>query len=458
MTKKPRVSVYISSRNYSAFLDEAIASVFRQTMTDWELLLINNGSTDDTQKIFNKYKKDKRVRLFQADNLNLPAIANLAIKNSKGKYLIRLDADDIFDEHILFVLRHNLDIHPRIDLVFPDYYLIDEQGALLRLETRNQVSRNNSKKLLETSVNGACTMFRKSVLAKAGGYREDLGAQDGFDILTKLIKKDNCLHIKLPLFYYRRHGENMTNNVERIINARRTIKRDAVKRKIKGVAPIMSIIPCREDFDVEKNLWERKVGDLTLLDILIRASLASDHFEKIVVTSDTPRVKRILKKYDDQRLLYVARPKKLTSPSANIVETLKIVTEALDPENKGVSVLSYIQAPFTSTHNLEEALHTLLLNEADSAIAVQEITAPLFKKTDSELVPLNQDLAIRSDSDVIYSDARTSLAFRNRNLNEGTVTGKNAVYFTVPHTESFFINMKRDLDLADYISKALTNK
>ncbi|HIE74342.1 MAG TPA: glycosyltransferase family 2 protein, partial [Flavobacteriales bacterium] len=100
------ISVYIPCHNYGNFLESAIESVLRQTFDSWELLIIDDNSSDNSQEVMSLYQGDDRIRLFKLEGVGLPAVCNFAIKNSYGKYIIRLDADDIFDENALIVL-HN---------------------------------------------------------------------------------------------------------------------------------------------------------------------------------------------------------------------------------------------------------------------------------------------------------------------------------------------------------------
>lgn len=450
MNRKPLVTVYISSHNYDAYLTEAIESVLRQTFSDWELFLFNDGSTDETARIMSAYEKGSKITVFTTDDIGLPAVANLALKRARGKYIVRLDADDFFDENILLVLSNYLDRHPRVALVFPDYYVINDHGDLITQERRNSIAGN--KHLLDIPAHGACTMIRKSILKKIGGYREDLRAQDGFDIWSKIIKGYPCGNVNLPLFYYRRHTDNLTNHVERILSARRTIKKDAVSEEMKKNRPIIAVIPCREHYDIKPDLWNVSLGENTLLDMIIQANLASPIFDKVVIISDTPKVKEVMRKFKDKRLVFLSRPRALTAPGVSIRDTLSIVQKNYDPEGNGLMTLSYIQAPFTSTRTLEEAVYTLLLNEADSSMAVEEIVTPLFRRSPSGFVEISPSARIRSDFDIFYSDARTALALRSQNIQSEDFTGKKVVHFTVPDKETFFISSQQDILVAAHLN------
>jgi len=449
--KDIKITVYIVSHNYGRYLQEAIESVLRQTTGKWELLIIDDNSTDNTQEVAALYRNDRRIKILTTKGLGLPSVANLASRLARGEYIIRLDADDVFDENILLVLSNYLDRHPEAAFIFPDYYLVDQQGEVIHCESRQRMYQNNH--LLDIPANGACTMIRKTVLLEIGGYREDLGAQDGFDLWTKVLRKHKCANVNLPLFYYRRHGENLTDNHIRIFTARRAIKKDAVKAKLEENRPVIAVIPCRKNYDFVPNLWNKKLGKKTLLDIAVQTCLASSVFDKVVVTSDTDTVKKYLAKYRDPRLSFVKRSSESTLNSRSIVSTLEHITSVLGCAENGITVLSYIQAPFTTTEMLEEAVFTLLLNDTDSAFAVEEIKENVFKRTSFGLMPINFQGRVKSDFDFVFKEIMASLAARHSNFKTGSLTGSRVSYFTIPKDEIFFIQTKRDYEIAKILKR-----
>ena len=126
----PKVTVYIPSHNYGRYLDQSIQSVLRQTASNWELIVIDDGSTDDTAEVLQKYKADSRIRVVHQENKGLNVTNNIALRLARGEYMVRLDADDYFDENALLVLSHALDSKPDIGLVYPDYYMVDDAGTV----------------------------------------------------------------------------------------------------------------------------------------------------------------------------------------------------------------------------------------------------------------------------------------------------------------------------------------
>ena len=92
MPDKPKITVYVPSHNYGTYLEGAVESVLRQTVDNWELLIIDDGSTDDTAEVMALYAGDERIRCFTTGGVGLPAVCNLALREGRGEYLIRLDA------------------------------------------------------------------------------------------------------------------------------------------------------------------------------------------------------------------------------------------------------------------------------------------------------------------------------------------------------------------------------
>lgn len=442
----PKISVYVVSHNYGRYLAEAIESVLRQHYENWELLLIDDGSSDNTSSIMQIYESDPRVRVFITGGIGLPAVCNMATRESRGEYLIRLDGDDVFDENALVVLVGYLERDQRTALVFPDYYLMDEGGEVYAHERRQKLTEINH--LVDIAPNGACTLIRKAVLEEVGGYREDLGSQDGFDLWSKLRNRYNIENVNLPLFYYRRHVNNLTNGSNRILMARRQIKREAVAFNLDQFRPLIAVIPCRKNYDFLPDLWSVELNGKSLLRRKLEICSSSTLFDKIIVASDTDMVQETIKDFGDSRVEFFKRNTSDTLRSRSIVSSLLKVSEHFDPQSEGITVMSYIPSPFVTVSSLEEAIFTLLFNDADSSMGVEEIKEPVFSRASHGLKPLNSVSGIRSDFDFVYREANIAVATRNANLRSGSLIGARPANFIVAHEESFFIDSEKNLKIA----------
>jgi CMP-N-acetylneuraminic acid synthetase len=446
---KPSITVYIASHNYGKFLEHAIESVLKQTVDDWELLIINDNSEDNTDEIMKLYATDPRIRLFKTTGIGLPAVCNLALKEARGNFIIRLDGDDFFDENILLILSNYLNRHLNCAMVFSDYYLIDEYNRVFAQERRESLNGQNF--LLDNPANGACSLIRKTVLEEIGGYREDLRAQDGYDIWNKIIKKYKVANINLPLFYYRRHDKNLTNNEDHIFRARQQIKLDAVMDIINRFSPVIALIPCRKRYDFLPNLWSCKIKNTSLLERCIEKCTNSELFDYIVVAADTEKVKAVMTAFDDPRLVFFKRRTEDTVRSASLIPTLEGIINKYDQNQNGISVISYLQAPFVKTNTLEEAIGTLILNDVTSSMGVEELKGSLFKRYAHGLQPINPFSNLSTDFNCIYREANTSLALLNKNIRTGSLLGPQIVHFAVNKNEYFFINSQQKLKIAEIL-------
>ena len=451
----PKVTVYVACHNYAQFLVQSVDSVLQQTMKDWELLIINDGSADHTQQVMENYSSDPRIRLFHTEGLGLPGVCNLALDEADGEYLIRLDGDDVFDENILLVLANYLDLHQETALVYPDYYLIDSEGFVFAQERREPMLYSNH--MLDAPPNGACTLVRKNVLQELGGYREDLGAQDGFDLWTRVSKQYPCGNVNIPLFYYRKHGGNLTDNTHRILTARRRIKQDATSADLSQYRPVTAVIPCRQFYDFRPDLWDAMVGDKSLLERSIESCLKVKVLDHIVITSDTEKTVETVNRYNDPRLKHVFRSTDYTIRSKPVAYSLESVRQELQLDVKGITLLVVATAPFLSPESIDEAINTLVLNDCDSVAAVEIVAQPLYKRGPHGLEPINPPRGLISDFDTIYADTRTCIATKNSCLRDGSITGVRVVHFEITDAEKFVVRNLNDLSIAQVLADQSTS-
>lgn len=449
--KEPLVTVYIPSRNYAHFLSEAVESVLRQTFEDWELLIIDDNSTDDTAQIMQRYRGPEKIRLMNASGIGLPAVCNLALSSARGKYIIRLDGDDIFDENILLVLSHFLESHPDHAMVFPDYFLMDEYGEVFSYERHLRLKEKNH--MLDAPANGACSLVRVEALRELGGYREDLGAQDGYDLWNKLKKTHRIANINLPLFYYRRHGKNLTNRANHILFAKREIDREHAALRMHEFRPISAIIPARTHYDFVTDAWNLSINNKTLLARAIERCLASKVFDQVIVACDNDLARETTERYDDPRLHFTLRNPRDTLRSVPLARSLESIVHEFNVRFEGISVVTYVLAPFVTTRTVEDAVYTMVLNDADCSFGVEEIKDPLYVRTANGLSPLNPPRGISTDFDAVYRDMAISIATKNINLLKGSMTGNTCIKFVTPASERFYVDSEQDLRVARVLAE-----
>ena len=194
----PVVTVYVTNYNYGRYLRQAVNSVLAQTYRNFELLIIDDGSTDNSRDIIAEYDGHAGIRIILQQNKGLNATNNVAVKAARGKYVMRLDADDFLDENALLVMTSLLDSDPSLALVFPDWYYVDAEGSITGQERRHNFQSEVT--LLDQPAHGACTMIRRDCLIEVEAYGSAFRCQDGYELWLKIIDRYPVRNVNLPLF------------------------------------------------------------------------------------------------------------------------------------------------------------------------------------------------------------------------------------------------------------------
>jgi len=218
--KPVKVTLYITNHNYSKYLKQSIESAISQSYDKLEILIIDDGSTDNSRQIIEEYRGEDNIKIFYNKNQGLTKSANFAIKQSTGDYIIRLDADDILAENAIEILISKMD--NEIAAVFPAYYLIDSDGKIY-----DKIKRSDKDFFLfpsDQEPHGACMLINKKILKELGNYSETNSCRDGYDFWNKVKDKYKVKSIPDYLFYYRQHDSNLTKDLESIAEAERIIE------------------------------------------------------------------------------------------------------------------------------------------------------------------------------------------------------------------------------------------
>ena len=134
---KPLVTVYITNFNYGRYIKDSIDSVLNQSFQNFELLIIDDGSTDNSIEIINKYSDNDKIKIIIQDRIGLNATNNIALKQAKGEFIIRLDADDYFENNALEIMIDIIKSNDDVVLMFPDYHIVDDSNSIIRTVRRH---------------------------------------------------------------------------------------------------------------------------------------------------------------------------------------------------------------------------------------------------------------------------------------------------------------------------------
>ena len=207
MTDNPKISVVMSVYNGERYLKEAIDSILNQTFTDFEFLIVNDGSTDASLEIIQSCQ-DERIRLINNEqNIGLTKSLNKAMSQARGEYIARQDADDIslpnrFEEQIKY-----FDQHPEVALLGTSVYKIDEQGKVVGRITVPAKPGGNLLKANQFS--HGSTMFKREVVDRLGGYDELFRYCQDYEFWGRIAKHYTVRNLTQPLYKLRFHGGNI---------------------------------------------------------------------------------------------------------------------------------------------------------------------------------------------------------------------------------------------------------
>lgn len=210
---KPMVTVLMSVYNGEKFLEEAIESILNQTFSDFEFLIINDGSTDNSVKIIESFE-DSRIRLINNEkNLKLIASLNKGVSLAKGKYIARMDCDDISMPDRLEKEVKFLESNQEYGLVGTWYTVIDGEG----IEKYNRSYPSNNE-LIKLFLSLNCPLAHGSIMGKtelfkqnAYGSKEHYAVED-YELWVRMAKTTKIHNIPEYLFKYRIYGESFSDS------------------------------------------------------------------------------------------------------------------------------------------------------------------------------------------------------------------------------------------------------
>ena len=201
--KSVHVSVIVPVYNTELYIGRCIRSLLNQSINpeNYEIILINDGSSDNTKKAIEPFVGDLII-IENKKNLGLPASLNKGIKKARGQFIVRVDSDDYVHVEFLKILSLHLQLNHSIDAIASDYLLVNNDQDIL--------GQNNCLKNLI----GCGVMFRLKHLIDIGLYDESFLLREEEELMIRFKSKYKISRLQLPLYRYRKHENNITNNKE----------------------------------------------------------------------------------------------------------------------------------------------------------------------------------------------------------------------------------------------------
>jgi len=232
----PVVSVLIPFYNRERFIGKAVDSVLAGSFQDFEILCIDNTSTDDGAEVVrDRARRDPRVRLIRSDRNVIAHALNLGLKEARGRYIAQLDSDDEYTPETLAVAVGYLEAEPHCALAISYYELMEEDGSPIEdfgVIKHLEFDPNNH---LRVDGAGAVRVWHRSVIEELGGFDEEHYGDfaEDYDLVAKVAERWEVGRIHQVLYRYRRHPGNtdVLRSPEMKIANKTRIRHQAIARR-----------------------------------------------------------------------------------------------------------------------------------------------------------------------------------------------------------------------------------
>jgi glycosyltransferase involved in cell wall biosynthesis len=236
MVMAPRVSILIPVYKTAPYLREAMDSMLSQTFTDFELIVLNDFSPDNAEEILDTYDDPRIVRYKGEKNVGLSNVLNVGIRMAKGKYIARMDSDDISLPNRLQTQFDYLESHPDIDLCSCGMQLFGAKEDVWLRESNPEKVKITA--LFFSPVLHASSMWRKDSFEKQGlFFRQEMVPAEDYDLWTRaLVKGLRLVNLPEVLYRYRLHPNQATLQTDKT----KIKSREVQKAYLKAALPSLS--------------------------------------------------------------------------------------------------------------------------------------------------------------------------------------------------------------------------
>lgn len=212
MKATPLVSVVIATYNMGQYVSTAIDSVLQQDYPELEVVIVDDGSTDDTPERLAQYKEDRRVRAFQQDNAGQTVAKNRGLRETRGELIGFCDADNYWLQGKLPTQVNAFAQRPDLGVVYGELKFIDGEGNDLPAPSiKRHSGRITAQLLLDNFVTFNTTLIPRQILEEVGGFDESLRMAIDYDLWLRISVRYEFLYLPQPLVAYRIWGGQMSH-------------------------------------------------------------------------------------------------------------------------------------------------------------------------------------------------------------------------------------------------------
>ena len=226
---RPKVSIVLPTYNGERWLAEAIQSVIAQTLKSWELIIVNDCSTDKTKEIAESFaKQDSRISVISNEqNKKLPASLNVGFTCARGDFLTWTSDDNLFKTTALEKMSSYLDEHPDTDMVSMNEDIIDEDGNVVKDFDKDFRFKRNAAYLIHGCNVGAAFMYRRTIADKAGIYDESMFCAEDYDYWCRIALNGRIDYTNDNVYQYRDQAASLSRTKRKVVKDRT----NAIRRK-----------------------------------------------------------------------------------------------------------------------------------------------------------------------------------------------------------------------------------
>lgn len=231
------ISVVMAAKNYAAFVAQAIQSVRAQTVADWELVVVDDGSVDGTAAVVRPYLADGRIRLVESDRLGQSRAKNLGARLARGEWLAYLDADDAWHPTKLERQMAALAADPGAGLCYTRRTLIGPDGLALAKQPAPAALPSGDILAAVYAKNFVCfssVVIRRELFEAVGGFDPALDLAIDYDLWLRLARHTRAAGVDEPLVLYRTGHGNLSAKLTDRVRTSEVIKNRAIRRRNLG--------------------------------------------------------------------------------------------------------------------------------------------------------------------------------------------------------------------------------
>lgn len=210
------ISIVLPTYNGEKFIRQSVDSIISQTFKEWELIIVDDCSTDNTYAIAKEYSEiDSRISIIRNEaNQKLPASLNIGFNKASGAWFTWTSDDNVFKPEALEIMQEALINENTIDFVFSDYSIIDPDDYILF-----DVQTGPEKEIFLKNNIGACFLYKRELHQVLKGYNKEKFLVEDYDFWIRAYEKFKFRHIDQNLYYYRIHNSSLSAERKESIRA-----------------------------------------------------------------------------------------------------------------------------------------------------------------------------------------------------------------------------------------------